>query len=353
VGNGFLGLKSMGDFLAEEKPPVEPVVAGKINKGELHTVIGPAKIGKSSFVQALAKSVVLGEPFLGFAATAGRVVYCQTELTPSNFEARMRTLFGPTLDELGDKFFVSFKRFRMDDAAELKQVRDELKELKPDLVIFDPLYTYHRKQEDLSSDMAPLLNDLMELIRAVGCAGILVHHAGKQGEGNLGQHSSHHGRGSSSIADVPDGTWTLRRTGQKDRYTLSATLRNAASLERLSLRCENLVWTLDDAGSAEESQGAAADIPLLFKADEERASGDLVKDMTAKWGISERTAEKRLKQAVANSILVQPKHGFYRLPKPPHGSSLGGSGMTESQLTDVEPAGVRLGSVKSRSSRVG
>ena len=119
---------------------------------------------------------------------------------------------------------------RLDIAVDRQRLADTVQNLKPILLILDPLIRLHRVDENDASQIAPLLSYLRELQRQFQVAVILVHHARKD------SNSSRPGqalRGSSELHGWGDSNLYMRRKGSQ--LTLSTEHRAAPSQEHIRL----------------------------------------------------------------------------------------------------------------------
>jgi hypothetical protein len=119
---------------------------------------------------------------------------------------------------------------RLDTAVDRQRLADTVQNLKPILLILDPLIRLHRVDENDASQIAPLLSYLRELQRRFQMAVILVHHARKD------SNSSRPGqalRGSSELHGWGDSNLYMRRKGSQ--LTLSTEHRAAPSQDHIPL----------------------------------------------------------------------------------------------------------------------
>jgi hypothetical protein len=119
-------------------------------------------------------------------------------------------------------------------------LRDVLGELRPHVLVLDPLVRLHRLDENSASDISRLLGFLRELQRAFDLAVVLVHHASKKHRAQPGQTL----RGSSDLHAFGDSNAYLARDG--DRLVLTLEHRAAKPPEPLTLQ---LVSEADGSGT--------------------------------------------------------------------------------------------------------
>jgi hypothetical protein len=120
---------------------------------------------------------------------------------------------------------------RLDTPTDRQRLSHTVQDLRPILLILDPLIRLHRVDENDATQVAALLSYLRELQRQFQLAIILVHHARKD------SHSSRPGqalRGSSELHGWGDSNLYLRRKGSQ--RTLSTEHRAAPSQDHIPLQ---------------------------------------------------------------------------------------------------------------------
>jgi hypothetical protein len=120
---------------------------------------------------------------------------------------------------------------RLDTPADRARLLDTVQQLRPLLLILDPLIRLHRVDENDASQIAGLLSYLRELQRQFALAVMLVHHARKD------SHASRPGqalRGSSELHGWGDSNLYMRRKGTQ--LTLSTEHRAAPGQDHIPLQ---------------------------------------------------------------------------------------------------------------------
>ena len=120
---------------------------------------------------------------------------------------------------------------RLDTTTDRQRLSNTVDQLRPILLILDPLIRLHRVDENDASQIAALLSYLRELQRQFHLAVMLVHHARKD------SNSSRPGqalRGSSELHGWGDSNLYMRRRGQQ--LTLSTEHRAAPSRDHIPLQ---------------------------------------------------------------------------------------------------------------------
>lgn len=120
---------------------------------------------------------------------------------------------------------------RLDTATDRSRLADTVAQLRPRLLILDPLIRLHRVDENDATQIAALLSYLRQLQRQFQLAVLLVHHARKD------SHASRPGqalRGSSELHGWGDSNLYMRRKGSQ--LTLSTEHRAAAGRDHIPLQ---------------------------------------------------------------------------------------------------------------------
>jgi hypothetical protein len=233
----------------------EPIVDGLINNEEFVLLHAAGKTGKSMLALNIGLAVATGRDVLGFETRISKVVYVQTELAYGSLKDRIEAMLIGT-DESGydlaaANFHIACDRIRIDKPGGIELLKKAVTDIAASLLIIDPLYDLHGKNEDSSTEMAPLLAEIRSIARDCSCAVLLIHHQGKRGEG-YSSHAGHACRGSSSFADVPDSSISL--TKDKGSFCLKAIFRNRPSIEGISLAFDDKTMMFTAIGESHKPQ---------------------------------------------------------------------------------------------------
>ena len=120
---------------------------------------------------------------------------------------------------------------RLDAPDDRARLRETLHQLRPRLLILDPLIRLHRVDENDASQIAGLLSYLRELQRQFELAVMLVHHARKDSQASRPGQAL---RGSSELHGWGDSNLYLRRRGTQ--LTLSTEHRAAPGQDHIPLQ---------------------------------------------------------------------------------------------------------------------
>jgi AAA domain len=189
-------------------------------------------------------------------ARAGRVLLFAAEDAPSIVRQRLEGIcatVGLRLADL-DLQVITAPSIRLDVETDRDRLEQTVAALRPTLLVLDPFVRLHRIDENVSAEVAPLLDSLRTLQRRYQTAVVLVHHARKGGAHlRAGQAL----RGSSELHAWGDSNLYLRRTGDGDQLALAIEHRAAASSVGLALhllaRGDGLALHVDNDSSATAS----------------------------------------------------------------------------------------------------
>ena len=244
---------------------------------------GEPKCCKSFLALDMAVAVASATPCLRRfpVARAGRVLLFAAEDAPSIVRQRLEGICasgGLRLADL-DLQVITAPSIRLDVETDRDRLEQTVAALRPTLLVLDPFVRLHRVDENVSAEVAPLLDFLRTLQRRYQTAVVLVHHA-RKGAAHL--RAGQALRGSSELHAWGDSNLYLRRTGDSDHLAIEH--RAAASSVGLALhllaRGDGLALHLDDDSAAGapppsatptaidrvEAILAQADAPLSLKA---------------------------------------------------------------------------------------
>jgi hypothetical protein len=244
---------------------------------------GEPKSCKSFLVLDMAVAVASATPCLRRfpVPRPGRVLLYAAEDSPTTVRQRLEGICAAASLNLPDLDVqvITAPTLRLDLETDRDRLEDTVRTLRPTLLILDPFVRLHRVDENVSADVAPLLDYLRGLQRRYQTAVALVHHA-RKGAAHI--RAGQALRGSSELHAWGDSNLYLRRTGEGDRLTLAIEHRAAASstglLVGLLAHNDGLALHADDTATTKpplastltatdrvEAALAAANAPLSLK----------------------------------------------------------------------------------------
>lgn len=198
---------------------------------------GHAKVCKTQLAAEIAIAVASGQNALGRlpVSAPGPVLFYGAEDALPMLRGRFDDLAlarGLSLDNI-PLFLLDVPLLSLDRTEHLRRLRAAVEQLKPRLLILDPLVRIARLDENSAADVSALLGDLRAMQRDFELALLLVHHARKSRAQNPGQAL----RGSSDISAWSDTNLYLSR---KDHLlTLQVEHRFAAPPKPLQLKLDD------------------------------------------------------------------------------------------------------------------
>ena len=162
-------------------PPYRPEIIGK---GLLPTeskmvVAGPYKVFKSMLLQQMGFCVSEGIPFIGFPTARTKVLIVQFEIAKSRFRERLRKYQAGQGGGSNLAVSTALMGIRIDTPAGLQEIEAGLNQVKPGLLILDPLYKIISGSESSAEELQRLFNHLDYLIHQYGISLVISAHCRK------------------------------------------------------------------------------------------------------------------------------------------------------------------------------
>jgi len=231
------------DLLAQPDPGPTPwLVEGLMGDEALIAAVGRWKTTKSYAIKDISIAIATGRAAFGCLAipNPGPVMFINEESGRAALWRRLDALCrGRKVDpeELRGRLHVAANaRVRLDDLGWQQELVDTAKELRPRLIVFDPLARMKApsREENSQKDMAVLVEFIRNLRDESRSAVCFVHHTGHAG-GNM--------RGSSDLESVWETRLTWARDGQSPLVTLTSEHREAEAGQPVQYR---IAWDSDN-----------------------------------------------------------------------------------------------------------
>jgi hypothetical protein len=221
--------------LATAGPQTQWLVEGLWSDQAVGILGGEPKCGKSFLALDLAVSVASGAACLRQFPVrhTGKVLLFPAEDSLAVVRQRLEGIAGAAqvpFESLPVEV-ITAPSLRLDTPTDRQRLSNTVQNLRPILLILDPLIRLHRLEENDATQIAGLLSFLRELQRQFHLAVLVVHHARKD------SHASRPGqalRGSSELHGWGDSNLYLRRKGSQ--LTLSTEHRAAPSQDHIPLQ---------------------------------------------------------------------------------------------------------------------
>lgn len=196
---------------------------------------GEPKCCKSFLALDFAVAVASGTPCLRRFAVRqkGPVIVFAAEDAQHEVRARLEGISqvaGVPFGEL-DVHVITSPIVRLDLEDDRRKLSATVEAVQPKLLVLDPFVRLHRQDENVASDVAPLLGYLRQIERRFHAAVLLVHHA-RKGAAHL--RAGQALRGSSELHAWGDSNVYMRRKGD-DVLLMSVEHRAAAPIREVAL----------------------------------------------------------------------------------------------------------------------
>lgn len=192
--------------LRKARRPQRWLVRDLWNDEGLTILVGEKGGGKTFFSLLLAMGIAAGVPVLGHATTRGRVLLVLLEGTETDWDRRIDQLargLGIEYDALIGMLDVYDEPVRIEDLASIARLRGYLARHKYVGFIVDNLTELQAGEENSNTVMAAGVRAIRSMVYELRVAGLLLHHAGKNGES----------RGATSILQAVDEVMYISKRG--------------------------------------------------------------------------------------------------------------------------------------------
>lgn len=184
-----LNIKQGSAFFRERPPPIEWLIEGLLEKKNVVMLAGAPKTAKSWLALEIGLSVasgtpLFGDPLLMGTGRPGKVLFCFLEDGAHNIHARSTALAkGKGLREI-EKLGLFFRfggGLNMGARAQAIQLGEAIKQGIPDLdlLVFDPFRNLHYGDENDSSIIIQIMDNLRYLRDNTGASILVTHHTRK------------------------------------------------------------------------------------------------------------------------------------------------------------------------------
>ncbi len=270
-------------FCATPDPPGGGELLGPLLvRGERTLLLGGPGVGKSRLALRWGAAVAAGRSFGTFSAAGGaRVLLLDLEQHPRVLRARLRAE-GLHRPGAGDPFCILSIPAGLEldrDPAQRQQLCDVLAEVRPELLIIDPLYRLHAGDSREEAVLAAALQPLDEARAEHDMAVLLVCHPRKALNGHARQQLVlDDAAGSGLLGRAVEVALALERVGHEARLRLlkdrngrlSDSMRESLLVDFLADgRCQR------DLAAAAEGRDLAAELEQLFADGQWRVTKDL------------------------------------------------------------------------------
>jgi archaellum biogenesis ATPase FlaH len=194
--NNILPFQQMLNEKIEIPPPI--IDDGILPEKAILIISGKPKVRKTFLTQNLAIALATGRSFAIFRINEPhKVMILSAEGGIASNYSRMRTMCeSRDIKNIENLYACLDTRWQLDRDGDLAAIEEKIKEIQPDVVIFDPLVRFHCQDENSAQGMANLFGKIRKLVEDNDISVIIVHHLGKNESAGL--------RGSSIISGEYD-----------------------------------------------------------------------------------------------------------------------------------------------------
>ncbi len=205
-------LKNVSLLLLETPAPPDQILADIFDTQDKFVIIGSAKMKKSFFAMMLLMSLAAGKDFFTFRIPKPRrVVLVQLEIQETHFHRRVIGIakaLGITPEDLDNRFHViNCRGLGVEGHEGVELIGRVVESLRPEVILFDPLYKISSGSENAAEDAKLVLSDFDALIERTDAAVGYVHHDAKGASGD--RNIRDRGAGSNVINRDYDACFTL------------------------------------------------------------------------------------------------------------------------------------------------
>jgi hypothetical protein len=179
--SGGLAASSAKEFLAEDIPDPEWLVTDIVPERAIGFIGGAPKVFKSWLALDLGMALTAGTAFCGrFACpTSRRTLIVQFESSRAHYQKRLRAITSrfPAVPE--QLYIASNESLVFEDQVSIKRIDVSLDDLRPDLLILDPLAAMTHGDENSAQEMGAIVRQLRAWRDRYDCAIGVVHHTNK------------------------------------------------------------------------------------------------------------------------------------------------------------------------------
>ena len=196
------------------------LIEGLWARSAIGLIGGAPKCCKTWLGLDMAVSVATGTKALGHFETKapGKALVFLAEDALPQVRSRIEALCRQRYKDIAllDLYVITAPVLRLDLAPDQERLAQAVEQLRPRLLLLDPLVRLHRLDENSAAEISGLLGYIRDLQRRFDVAIVLVHHASKKQRSQPGQAL----RGSSDLHAIGDCNAYLARDGDRIVLTL-------------------------------------------------------------------------------------------------------------------------------------
>jgi RecA-family ATPase len=224
--NSPIGIDEVLRTEIKEEPPI--LINGVLPAGGGMILGGESEVGKSLMRVEWSVLLACGLPVYGMKTPyAQTILVFQTENTIKQEQFRTKRIMqGYGIESCHNRIFYarSFRKPSLLNDKFLDHAEQQIRDSGATLVWYDPLVSFHNKNENDNVGMRNVLDCITCLNRQTGAASIVIHHFGQPGKQGEEIPLRYRLRGASAIRDWADTIITLRSTSKAENPGLGRQL---------------------------------------------------------------------------------------------------------------------------------
>jgi len=308
----------------QPQPPIDFIVDKVFTRGSLSLIVGAGGDGKTYTMMYTGVQVAQGKPCFGTRPTKqGPVLFVDEESGLSRFNVRLGNIMrGAGADDSLPFFYTSLSLFDFRKKSALNDLKQIITNNGITFCVIDALVDVTPgADENLSKDMAPVLQGLRSICESTRCAIVVIHHMGKNNTY----------RGSTALRGAVD--LMLYVTKKGNRITLSSEKSRDSEPFEFTLEAHfgSDTFDLTETGAAAKTQ---ADDARALGAGERSILVSLARNGTSSKSAIEAGADGCSPQTVRNS--------FYSSRLKPYIERVDAGGPGAAAFYRLTPAGLSL-----------
>lgn len=216
--NSPIGIDELLSTKIREKPPI--LINGVLPAGGNMILGGESEVGKSLMRMEWSILLAVGLPIYGMKTPhAQTILIFQTEnRAKAEQERAQKIMDGYDIESCFNRvhWARAYRKPSLLNDAFLNHAEEQIKKCDATVVWWDPLVSFHNKNENDNVAMRNVLDCISYLNHKTGAASIVIHHFGQPASKQKDEIPLRYRlRGASSIRDWADTIITLRATGEK------------------------------------------------------------------------------------------------------------------------------------------
>ena len=277
-------------------------------------ITGAGKTGKTMLLFNLTFALALGRNYLSFQINKSyKVLYLNGENSGRTLQERLKLLrdYYGVDDEaeqlIRENFLFVSKGLLLPRKEALNDLKGNISEIQPEIVIIDPLKNFFDGEENSADDMRKFMQAIRQVVEEHNVTVVILHHTGKKKNEN----DLYTGRGSSVLADDAEITAAFSKDARnKGRFNLSVTGRNCEEFSLHLMRPQDKYFLYHEADKPRPEPDYIT--VAILDALPQRFSAKDFNNEAERQGLSESTAKRRLENCVNEfGLLKKLRRGEY------------------------------------------